>query len=66
MKEQQQKAHNALEMYNQRQEMIRKKRNDKVNDFRQTTLQHMNQANFNQRVKEHTESQIKILEEAEM
>ena len=66
MKEQEAKAVKALEMYTQRQEMIRKKQNDKVNNFHQTTLQHMSIAHENQRAKEQHESQIRLLEEAEM
>ena len=46
--------------------MIRKKRNDKVNDFRQTLENNVSEAMLNQRVKEQTENEIKKLEEEEM
>lgn len=46
--------------------MIRKKRNDKVNDFRTTLENNVSEAMLNQRVKTQTENEIKKLEEEEM
>jgi hypothetical protein len=52
-------------MYTARQEMLRKIRDDKANDFANTTNNNVGQANENIRMKQETESNIKKLEEME-
>ena len=66
MQEHAKKAQNAQDSYNLRQDMMRTKRQNQVNDFRNTTAMNDFEAAEAARLKKETDERIKRLEEEEM
>ena len=64
--EQQKRAQQAADMYNDRQEMIKEKRANQAHDYENTTAENFEVAKTNHKLMQETEAHIKYLEEQEM